>query len=309
MANSLRFTLTLLLSVILCVGCCNPRVYRCGTEANCGISGRFSDCNSGACRPSHVGHGLRNPVGMLCKKLTCGHGCSNEIYWDEWYSDPPDACDPCNRCGQFVGQRCCPPAWKDRLGTRLSGRYGNCNSMSCTNGCSSDCETCNYETGAEEYSTYEAQDSVPAIQYVPKQSPRLVPPQSQPKTPAAVEEPLPPQKNNNSVAPTTPAPETEEASPPMNNMRRQPLLEPESVPEANTSPPETLEPGQVPNQLIPDTDLPPADRTPRLETSASRTKRNTVRVVSKSRSEQVNELDLPPQRAKAVRQYLPRGDE
>jgi hypothetical protein len=34
--------------------------------------------------------------------LTCGSGCG-ELYWDEWLSDPPDACDPCDNCGNWIG--------------------------------------------------------------------------------------------------------------------------------------------------------------------------------------------------------------
>jgi hypothetical protein len=25
------------------------------------------------------------------------------MYWSEWHNDPPRCCDPCNRCGQWVG--------------------------------------------------------------------------------------------------------------------------------------------------------------------------------------------------------------
>jgi hypothetical protein len=41
--------------------------------------------------------------------MSCNRGCG-EIYKDEWYSDPPDCCDPCDRCfGEYTGQSgyCC----------------------------------------------------------------------------------------------------------------------------------------------------------------------------------------------------------
>jgi hypothetical protein len=41
--------------------------------------------------------------------MSCNRGCG-EIYKDEWYSDPPDCCDPCDRChGEYTGQGgyCC----------------------------------------------------------------------------------------------------------------------------------------------------------------------------------------------------------
>jgi len=34
--------------------------------------------------------------------LTCASGCG-EIYWGEWISDPPDACDPCDDWGNWIG--------------------------------------------------------------------------------------------------------------------------------------------------------------------------------------------------------------
>lgn len=30
-----------------------------------------------------------------------------ELYWSEWFNDPPACCDTCNQCGQFVGPKCC----------------------------------------------------------------------------------------------------------------------------------------------------------------------------------------------------------
>jgi hypothetical protein len=41
--------------------------------------------------------------------MSCGKGCS-DIYIHEWISDPPDCCDPCDKCcGEFTGPHgyCC----------------------------------------------------------------------------------------------------------------------------------------------------------------------------------------------------------
>jgi hypothetical protein len=41
----------------------------------------------------------------MCSALCGGGGCgcSGELYWCEWHNDPPRCCDPCNRCGQWIG--------------------------------------------------------------------------------------------------------------------------------------------------------------------------------------------------------------
>ena len=47
----------------------------------------------------------RNPLQGLC---THKWGCNScgERYWGEWFGDPPECCDPCNRCGDFTGPGC-----------------------------------------------------------------------------------------------------------------------------------------------------------------------------------------------------------
>src|SRR6266481_4349072 len=65
----------------------------CSGNGQCGGCGLFS-------------HGM---FPWLRGCMTCGRGC-NEIYINEWISDPPDCCDPCDKCyGQFTGQQgyCC----------------------------------------------------------------------------------------------------------------------------------------------------------------------------------------------------------
>ncbi len=37
-------------------------------------------------------------------KNWCGSQCG-EFYWNEWFSLPPQCCDPCDDCGNFCGRR------------------------------------------------------------------------------------------------------------------------------------------------------------------------------------------------------------
>jgi len=51
---------------------------------------------------------------ILFPPCWCGRGCG-PVYWSEFHSDPPDCCDPCDRCGNFTGGGCvscvsCGPA-------------------------------------------------------------------------------------------------------------------------------------------------------------------------------------------------------
>jgi len=73
-----------------------------------GGGGCAGGCGGGACGGGCglFAHGL---FPFLHGGMTCGRGC-NEIYINEWISDPPDCCDPCDKCsGQFTGQHgyCC----------------------------------------------------------------------------------------------------------------------------------------------------------------------------------------------------------
>jgi hypothetical protein len=91
--------------------CCMPN--SCGPAGNDLACGCFclpkpivwcGDCNE--CGPH--GESCADPCGecgiipALIRSRTCGKGCG-EIYWGEWYSDPPDCCDPCDDCGNWVG--------------------------------------------------------------------------------------------------------------------------------------------------------------------------------------------------------------
>lgn len=81
-------------------------------------------------------------VGYIRSKVTCGSGCSDEVYWGEWWSDPPK-CDPCDCHGNYIGPtgRVCHPGL---LGVRYNNRgcgCGACGGAACTCGstCGGDC--------------------------------------------------------------------------------------------------------------------------------------------------------------------------
>jgi hypothetical protein len=79
---------------------------------------------------SHAGKfGHGGPFSSLRASLTCGSGCG-EWYFDEWLSDPPECCDPCDAHGQWIGpQGCCkgngrPFHKKNLWGVRMQGHHG-----------------------------------------------------------------------------------------------------------------------------------------------------------------------------------------
>jgi hypothetical protein len=39
-----------------------------------------------------------------CGNNWCGPSCG-ELFWCEWFSIPPQCCDPCDECGNFIGPR------------------------------------------------------------------------------------------------------------------------------------------------------------------------------------------------------------
>ena len=59
----------------------------------------------------------------------CGSGCGPR-YWGDWYGDPPDCCDPCDRCGNFTAgpQGCssCGGAPGYAAAARPAGTCSNC---------------------------------------------------------------------------------------------------------------------------------------------------------------------------------------
>ncbi len=143
----------LLAAQVLMLGCISPYAYYCGD--GCGspaaVSGRYGDCGVAPCAGAPVGgpgvacgpcgagcgHCAHTLTGLLRSIFTCGAGCG-ELYWGEWCYDPPDACDPCDDCGNFVGPGCCGPTCWQRFGAGVHG--GRLCPVGCQGGCSACCD-------------------------------------------------------------------------------------------------------------------------------------------------------------------------
>jgi hypothetical protein len=69
--------------------------YDCSCDPCC--NGTYG-CGSGSC-----GCGTKGSRPIL--DALCGCSCCGELYWNEWYNDPPAVCEPCDACGNFVGPR------------------------------------------------------------------------------------------------------------------------------------------------------------------------------------------------------------
>ena len=80
--------------------------------------GSCGTCTGGSCG------GLGSlALPLLSSRLACGSGCGG-VYWNEWVSDPPDCCDPCNDCGCWVGPRCESAAYPYGSGILSGGPIG-----------------------------------------------------------------------------------------------------------------------------------------------------------------------------------------
>jgi hypothetical protein len=80
-------------------GCAAPATdcTACGHEV-----GRADSCGAGACSDAACACQRRPWLGKLFGCV----GCSCEVYWHEWYNDPPACCDPCDDCGNYRGSGC-----------------------------------------------------------------------------------------------------------------------------------------------------------------------------------------------------------
>lgn len=107
----------------------------------CGSVFRICDgpCGGGAggCDPCswHPGKHLFQAAG-------CASGCG-DYYWSDWHSQPPDCCDPCDRCGNFAGQyfdgnpcRGCGNKCGNSCGTGWGGEFTGGHSGGAGCGCS-----------------------------------------------------------------------------------------------------------------------------------------------------------------------------
>jgi hypothetical protein len=83
-------------------GGCGPAAVGCGECADdCGGA-----CDTGCDTACDTGCYPCGPLSLIMKLANhntwCGSGCG-EKYWGGWHGDPPDCCDPCDRCGNWTG--------------------------------------------------------------------------------------------------------------------------------------------------------------------------------------------------------------
>jgi len=140
---------TLMALVIVTVAMTN------GCILNCAF--RRASCDGPACGPGVVSTaGYREErVGLskhLHDSLTCQSGCGGDLYMGDWASNPPDAHDPCDECGNWVGggsgtgaaaaRMGIPPFIARSFGNIWGRRYHSCGHPAC-----SDCGGVGIEAG------------------------------------------------------------------------------------------------------------------------------------------------------------------
>lgn len=104
---------------LLATGCCGPM----GCGVGCGAPGDSCyDCDGSSYGARPIPYGPIDALRNMKRSLVCGGGCG-EVYYGEWMSTPPDACDPCDR-DQWIGgaTKCNPFCWEP--GSLLGGLYG-----------------------------------------------------------------------------------------------------------------------------------------------------------------------------------------
>ncbi len=85
---------------------CGPCGGTCG--GGCGSCGGYCGADCGTCDGCSGPPccGIR-PVRWVFRVLgfQCAPACTGcgEEYWGDWCSNPPDCCDPCDQCGNYVG--------------------------------------------------------------------------------------------------------------------------------------------------------------------------------------------------------------
>lgn len=146
--NRFALSTVLLLSLTSLFGCATLEVpYEPPGHAG-GWDPVYGACDTcGTCGGTCEGH---TPASYIGHQLRCASGCG-EIYWGPWLSDPPDQCDPCDDCGEFVGDRCCEPKLRQKLWWTLTGHNGasahgkgcaSCGGKGCSSCKSGDCSSC-----------------------------------------------------------------------------------------------------------------------------------------------------------------------
>jgi hypothetical protein len=115
--------LSLVLASALACGCLAPCRF-CDGCSGCEVA-NCNDCD-GAPPPIPC-----TPWEHLCqarRSVVCGGGCG-EVYYDEWFSNPPDCVDPCDGCNNWVGGdgcKCLPLSRFDGIFAGLWGQRFRC---------------------------------------------------------------------------------------------------------------------------------------------------------------------------------------
>lgn len=128
--------------IALASGCCVDRQFGPhGHGVGPYVAGGCDGCGDEKC--GGVGHIAQHPFDHLTKGF--GGGCG-EVYWDEWISDPPYCCDPCDDHGNWVGTKCCPRwlknGWRTLWGARHGGHADGCGCETCATPHHGGCSSC-----------------------------------------------------------------------------------------------------------------------------------------------------------------------
>ena len=133
----------------------------CGGDAGCGCG---SSCGCGG--PLDWIFSWKN-----CADKFCGAGCG-DVYWSDWKNHPPDYCDPCDDCGNFVGcGSCgCHNWWKDLVFDKLAWFRCDCGGCDCVcdrTGGGSSCCGAGVHGGVSSAPTI-IEGGPPAVEEIPK---------------------------------------------------------------------------------------------------------------------------------------------
>ncbi len=98
--------------ILPCGGCDAGGCGDCGQEV-CSCAAAPADCQSCAAADCQS---CATPAFSICRPnllhaiFGCT-GCDGELYWSEWFNDPPACCDPCDEHGNWIGHGTQPVAY------------------------------------------------------------------------------------------------------------------------------------------------------------------------------------------------------
>jgi hypothetical protein len=77
--------------------------YPCRTPGARACNPCATGCRPMTCHDRTFCGPLSGIFALFTRNSWCGGSCG-ERYWGDFYSDPPDFCDPCDRCGNYTGR-------------------------------------------------------------------------------------------------------------------------------------------------------------------------------------------------------------